>query len=73
MKGENMLKRLKNIKNVLKNKKGFITVEALSWIAVISIIIVAVAVVLKPDIVGSNSILTNSSGRIRGLEDVMKP
>ncbi|GEM_PF-1008739 len=68
-----MLKRIKNIKNVLKNKKGFITVEALSWIAVISIIVVAVAVVLKPDIVGSNSILTNSSSRIRGLEDVMKP
>ncbi|WMJ77871.1 hypothetical protein RBQ61_02785 [Sedimentibacter sp. MB35-C1] len=62
---------LNKIKQIIKNKKGFVTIEHLAWAALISLIIGAVAVALKPDIVGSNSILTNSSNRIKGLEDVM--
>ncbi len=64
---------LNKIKKTLKNKKGFISVEALAWIAVISLIVLAVATTLKPDIVGTNSILTNSSSRIKGLDSVMTP
>ncbi len=64
---------LNKIKKTLKNKKGFISVEALAWIAVISLIVLAVATTLKPDIVGTDSILTNSSSRIKGLDSVMTP
>lgn len=64
---------LNKIKRALKNKRGLTTVEILSWIAVFSLIVVAVVTTLKPDIIGPNSILTNSSGRIQGLEDIMTP
>lgn len=63
----------KKIKKSLKNRKGITTIEILSWIAVISLIVVAVATTLKPDIVGNNSILTNSSTRIKGLDTIMTP
>ncbi len=64
---------LNKIKKTLKNKKGLTTIEILSWIAVFSLIVVAVATTLKPDIVGTDSILTNSSARIKGLDSVMTP
>ena len=68
--GEKMPKKLRTI---IKNQKGFVTIEHLAWAALISIIIGVVAVALKPDIVGSNSILTNSTTRIKGLETIMEP
>lgn len=64
---------LNKMKKILNNEKGLTTIEILSWIAVFSLIVVSVATTLKPDIVGPNSILTNSSERIQGLEDIMKP
>lgn len=64
---------LNKIKRTLKNKRGITTIEILGWVALISLIVVAVATTLQPDIVGENSILTNSSERIQGLENIMKP
>ncbi len=64
---------LKKIKQIIKNQKGFVTIEHLAWAALISVIIGAVAVALKPDIVGSNSITSKTSDRISGLEDIMQP
>ena len=62
------------IKQIIINKKGAInTVEILGWVAVASIVLLAVVTALKPSIIGTDSILTNSTSRIEDLDDIMKP
>jgi len=65
---------LKRIKKILKNKRGAVTtVEILGWVAVVSIVLVAVVMAMKPAIIGNDSILTNSVNRIEDLDNVMNP
>lgn len=65
---------LNKIYKIIRNNRGIInTVEILGLVAAVSIILVAVVTALKPTIIGTDSILTNSSSRIEDLDDIMTP
>ncbi len=62
------------INKIIRNNRGVInTVEILGLVAAVSIILVAVVTAIKPTIIGTDSILTNSSSRVEDLDDIMTP
>ncbi len=65
---------LSRIKKIMKSEKGVInTIELLGWVAVVSLVLVAVVTTLKPTVVGSNSTLSKANDRVISLDDIMKP
>jgi len=65
---------LSRIKKIMKSEKGVInTIELLGWVAVVSLVLVAVVTTLKPTVVGSNSTLSKANHSVIKLDDIMKP
>ncbi|GEM_PF-1699019 len=65
---------LSRIRKIMKSEKGVInTIELLGWVAVVSLVLVAVVTTLKPTVVGANSTLSKANDRVISLDDIMKP